>query len=201
MKIKALRDIGGSVTAHSGQEIDVTEAQALDLIQQGVATPVNASEYQSLKAMSTEDLAKMRELNAYQSDQFIKAVSEAQQKIANAESDAQEQRKADIRQMAQQSAEQHSQALAQAKQSQAQAEQQMAQAKAQAQQTMNQAQMQAESSQAQAMGQMHQQAMSHSQQAQSNAQSQATSQSHAVSDSVTQSQATGKATAKNQEKQ
>jgi DNA-binding transcriptional regulator YiaG len=193
MKIKALRDLGGVVNAHSGQELDVTEAQALDLIQQGVAMPVNASEYQTLKAMSNDELAKIREQSAFQTEEFNRAVSEAAQKVANAELDSKEEIKESIRKMAQQTAETHAQAVAQANQTHAQAEQQMAQAQAQAQQQMNQAKMDAEASHVSAMGQMHQQAKSNVQGLSAQAQSQAQSQANA--------QATTKATAKNQSNQ
>jgi hypothetical protein len=99
MKVKALKNLGGVVTAMIGQEVEVTEAQALDLINQGVAEPVNAQEYMTLKSMTNEELAKVREVSQMAQAEFDRAVSEEEQKASNQYAEQKEQ---DAKQMAKQ---------------------------------------------------------------------------------------------------
>lgn len=144
MKVKALKNLGGAVNAIVGQEVEVTEAQALDLINQGVAEPVNANEYMTLKAMSSEELAKVREMSAYAQTQFENAVSEAHQKTANQQADQLEAEKKAMAEQMKSHAESHAQQMqaeAQAiKEAEAQAQKLQAQAQVKATTTHNQSQ-------------------------------------------------------------
>lgn len=85
MKVKALRNLTGVITAHAGEEIEVNEVQARDLLHQGVVIAVNGnvSEVQNVGQMDEETMAKTAEFFAMQRDMEEKAFSEAIQKDVN----------------------------------------------------------------------------------------------------------------------
>jgi hypothetical protein len=133
MKVKALRNLGGVVTAIVGQEVEVTEAQALDLINQGVAEPVNANEYMTLKSMTSDELAKVREDGVMARKEFQNAVAEEAQRAVNQEADQLEQKRVQAKAQAQTQAQSHAQNMHQQAQTVKQAQQQAEKAQAEAQ--------------------------------------------------------------------
>lgn len=111
MKVKALRNLGGAVTAYQGQEIEVTEIQARDLIEQGVVELAsgNVQEMQTLMSKNTEQMAQEQELATFAMEEVMRAEAEMAQKQANQQSEQREQAKQQIREQANQMAQQKSQ--------------------------------------------------------------------------------------------
>jgi hypothetical protein len=137
MKLRALQNLGGVVQAYAGQEFEVTnEAQARDLIQQGVVVAVDSqgTEVQNLMHKSSEELVYQAEVNAMERDEYEKMRSEMVQKEVNKLEDVREADMQELKKMAQQRAEQSFTQQAQAqgqnmKQNEAQAQQGKQQAK------------------------------------------------------------------------
>jgi D-alanyl-D-alanine carboxypeptidase len=117
MKLKALRNIGGVVTAHAGQEFEVTnEAQARDLIQQGVAHPVSTDGQEVQALFNNQDPEKMAfeyEKLAVERAECEMAYSEAVQKEVNKLEDQRLEAMEQVKQQAKSQAEQKIQAYMQ----------------------------------------------------------------------------------------
>ena len=129
MKLKANRNIGGVVQANIGQEFEVNNAMARDLIQQGVAEPVSSgAEVQALfEKQDAETMAMESEMATIERAECEMAYSEAVQKEVNRLDDERQQAFQKIKDQAKQQAEQTVQSKmqqqSQSKQSQSQSAQ------------------------------------------------------------------------------
>lgn len=109
MKLKALRNIGGVVQAQAGQEFEVNNAQARDLINQGVAYPVSTdgAEVQALfKNQDSEAMAMEQEMATIERIECENAYSDAVQGEVNKLEDERQKAMEQVKQQAKQSAEQ-----------------------------------------------------------------------------------------------
>ena len=108
MKLKALRNIGGVVQAHAGQEFEVNEFQARDLINQGVAHPVSTdgAEVQALNEKNAEELAYQQEMATIERIECENAYSEAVQGEVNKLEDERQKAMEQVKQQAKSQSEQ-----------------------------------------------------------------------------------------------
>lgn len=116
MKLRALTNLGGIVQALSGQEFEVTnQAQARDLIQQGVAIPVDNTGAEVQALLNNQDSEKMAfeyEMAAIERSECELAYSEAVQKEVNRLEDQKQQSLQKVKDQAKQQAEQKVQQMA-----------------------------------------------------------------------------------------
>jgi hypothetical protein len=108
MRLKANRNIGGVVQANIGQEFEVNNAMARDLIQQGVAEPVSSgAEVQALfEKQDAETMAMESEMATIERAESEMAYSEAVQKEVNRLDDERQQAFQKVKEQAKQQAEQ-----------------------------------------------------------------------------------------------
>lgn len=109
MKLKALRNIGGVVQAQAGQEFEVNNVQARDLINQGVAYPVSNSgaEVKALfENQDSEALAMEQEMATIERIECENAYSEAVQGEVNKLEDERQKAMEQVKQQAKSQAEQ-----------------------------------------------------------------------------------------------
>lgn len=109
MKLKALANIGGVVNAHIGQEFEVAnEAMAKDLLQQGLAVPVESdgNAVSKLFSMDNATMARASELASFERLEMEKAYSEEIQRKVNQEDAKLQEIKQGIMKQAQQQAQQ-----------------------------------------------------------------------------------------------
>ena len=129
MRLKANRNIGGVVQANIGQEFEVSNAMARDLIQQGVAEPVSGgAEVQALfEKQDAETMAMESEMFAIERAESEMAYSEAVQREVNRLDDERQQAFQKIKDQAKQQAEQKVQSKMQQQSQSGQSQSQSAQ--------------------------------------------------------------------------